>query len=297
MVVHGIFLAMIKKLGTVLVILLLSTTTAWSQPARRILSLAPHITELLFAVGAGEWIVGTVQFSNYPPEAQKIPRIGSYEQFDMEAIVDLAPDLIVAWPGGNPQPQLEKLEQLGFTLFPSNPQRMIDIPLDMRRLGERVGTTAIASAQATKFEQAYQQLRQRFANKTKVRVFYQIWNHPLMTVNGQHLIDDIIRLCGGENIFSALAVLAPTVSIEAVLQANPHTIIASGMTEERPEWLDDWRQWPQLTAVSQNNLFVIPPDLIQRHTPRIMMGAIQMCEHLEAVRNGTVHSPLPHPPP
>ena len=285
---------MVKTVTSIfLCLLLFAATPLWSAPPRRIVSLTPHITELLFAIGAGEWIVGTVQFSNYPPEAQKIPRIGSHEQFDMEAILKLAPDLVIGWPGGNPQAQLKKLEQLGFSLFYSDPKRMTDIPLDMRRLGERVGTTAIASAQATKFEQAYQQLRQRFANKTKVRVFYQIWNHPLMTVNGQHLIDDIIRLCGGDNIFAALPILAPTVSIEAVLQADPQAIIASGMAEERPEWLDDWRQWPQLTAVSQNNLFVIPPDLIQRHTPRIIMGATKMCEHLEAVRNKWASMDLP----
>ena len=267
-----------------LLFLATEATEAWPQSARRIISLTPHITELLFAVGAGAWIVGTVQYSDFPPEAKQITRVGSYERFDMETILALAPDLVVAWPSGNPKTQLAKLEQLGLPLFYSDPKRMTDIPADMRRLGERVGTVKMASAQATAFEKKYQQLQERFSLKTKVRVFYQIWNRPLMTVNGQHLISDIIRLCGGVNVFQALPVLAPTVSMEAVLQANPQAIIASGMAEERPEWLDDWRRWPHLTAVSQKNLFVIHPDLIQRHTPRVLLGAAQLCDDLERVR-------------
>lgn len=275
----------IKKKGMVfLAVWLLVSTPAWSAPARRIVSLAPHITELLFAVGAGAWIVGAVQFSNFPPEAQRIPRIGSYEQFDLEAILALEPDLVIAWSSGNPQSQLAKLERLGFVLFHSDPKRITDIPTDMRRFGAQTGTMATAEAQATAFEQTYQRLRQHFSNRTKVRVFYQIWNHPLMTVNGGHMIDHVMRLCGGENVFQSLPVLAPTVSVEAVLQANPQAIIASGMAEERPEWLDAWRRWSHMTAVSQDNLFVIPPDLIQRHTPRILQGAVRMCDILERVR-------------
>ena len=285
MVAHASLEIMIKKSYAIFIfIVLLWAAEVWSQPARRIISLTPHITELLFAIGAGEWLVGTVQFSNYPPEAKKIVRVGGYEQFDMESILQLAPDLVVAWPSGNPQAQLAKLQQLGLPLVYSDPKRMTDIPADMRRLGELVGTLATATAQAEIFEKTYQQLHQRFSSKAKVRVFYQIWDQPLMTVNGQHVISDVIRLCGGENIFHALPILAPTVSIEAVLQANPQVIIASGMAEERPEWLDAWRHWPHLTAVSQNNLFVIHPDLIQRHTPRILQGATQLCKALDMAR-------------
>ena len=273
--------------------LFLVTTPAYTQPARRIISLAPHITELLFAVGAGAWVVGTVQHSDYPPEAKQIVRIGSYEQFDLEAILKLAPDLIIAWPGGNPKVQLKKIKQLGFPLFFTNPRRVTDIPRDMRRLGKQVGTLPIASVQAEQFEKKYQALHQRFSKKAKVQVFYQIWNHPLMTINGQHLISDVIRLCGGENVFHALPLLAPTIGIEAVLQANPEVIVASGMAEERPEWLDDWRRWPAVTAVSQNHLFFIPPDLIQRHSPRILQGAALLCEQLETTRNRGLR---PHPP-
>jgi iron complex transport system substrate-binding protein len=117
-----------------------------------------------------------------------------------------------------------------------------------------------------------------------VEVFYQVWKQPMMTVNGKQIISDAIRLCGGRNVFAALPILAPTVTAEAVIAANPEVIVASGMGEARPEWLDDWRRWKTLAAVAGDNLYFIPPDLIQRHTPRILDGAEQLCLHLETAR-------------
>lgn len=261
-------------------------------PARRIISLTPHLTEMLFAVGAGEWIKGTVEFSNYPPKAKKITRIGTYETFDLEKILDFNPDLIVAWPSGNPTSQLELMKQLGLTLYYFDPNQMVHIPRDIRVLGTLVGNQSIAETRANSFEETYRRLQERYSQRPKVRVFYQIWDRPLMTINGEHLIDDIIRLCGGDNIFQNLSVLAPTVSVEAVLKENPSAIIASGMAEERPEWLDLWRRWRQLKAVKMDALFVIHPDLIQRHSLRIIQGAEQMCLHLETVRNKQKKQPL-----
>ena len=273
-----------KFLVVLLFFLFFIVPDAWSQPPQRIISLAPHITELLYSVGAGDRIVGAVYYSDYPPAAKQIPRVGSYERFDLEMVLSLDADLVVAWPSGNGPNQLAQLKKMGLSLFFVEPERLIDIPNDMRRLGEKVGTMEIATVQAAAFEKIYQQLQQRYAKQAIVRVFYQIWNQPLMTVNGQHLIADVMRLCGGENIFHDLPVLAPAITVEAVLQANPQAIIASGMAEEHPEWLDDWRRWSQLSATADDNLFVIHPDLIQRHTPRILQGAAQMCAHLEKVR-------------
>lgn len=255
-----------------------------AQPAQRIVSLAPHVTEMLFAAGAGERVVGAVQYSDYPEAAQRIPRVGGYTSLDLEAVVALRPDLIVAWKSGNPAQQLEKLRGLGFAVYITEPRHIEEVPRDIERLGQLAGTAAVAHKAAAAFRARHEALRRRYGGRPSVDVFYQIWDRPLMTVNGEHLISDVLRLCGGRNVFASLPVLAPKVDVEAVLAADPEAIVASGMGEARPEWLDTWRRWPQLRAVRHNDLFFIPPDLIQRHTPRILDGAERLCTALERAR-------------
>ena len=253
-------------------------------PARRIVTLAPHATELLYAAGAGDRLVGTVEYSDYPPAAKKVPRIGSYERFDLEAISTLKPDLIIAWESGNPAAQVAKLKALGLTVYSTQPNRMEDIAGQLERYGRLAGSEAVADAAAAQFRQRLERLRRTYAGKPPVRVFYQIWIKPLMTVGGPQIISDAIRLCGGENVFGQLPQMAPTVSVEAVLAADPEAIVATGMGDARPEWLDDWNKWQRMTAVKRGNLFHINPDLMQRHTPRILDGAEQLCADLEVAR-------------
>lgn len=259
-------------------------TVSLAQPAKRIVSLAPHVTELLFAVGVGKQIVGAVEYSDYPEAAKMIARVGGYSGFDLEQIVALKPDLVVAWPSGNAQAAVAKLKQLGLKVYLSEPRALDDVAVDLERLSVITGHAAEGQQAASEYRAELKRLQQRYAGAAKVRVFYQIWNRPLMTINGQHLIGHVIELCGGQNIFAALPTLAPQVDLEAVLLANPEAIIASGMGYERPEWLDEWRRWPQLAAVKSNSIYVIHPDLINRHSPRILQGAVQMCEQLQAVR-------------
>jgi len=254
------------------------------KPARRIISLAPHVTEQLFAIGAGERIVGAVDYSDYPEAAKELPRVGGYSRLDMERIFALRPDLIVGWKSGNDARQLERLQQLGLKVFLSEPRHLDDIANDMERLGKLSGVPKAASAAADKFRNSIEVLRKEHQAAKRLRVFYQIWNRPLMTVNGKHLISDVISLCGGNNVFAYIDNLTPSVSEEAVLTANPQVIIVSGMGSERPEWLDDWRRWPQLTAVKNKQLYVIPPDIIQRATPRLLQGAERMCQLLDRAR-------------
>lgn len=262
----------------------LGQTVVLAQPARRIVSLAPHVTEMLFAAGAGDRVVGAVQYSDYPEAAQRIPRVGGYTSLDLEAIVASRPDLVVAWKSGNRAPQVEKLRELGLAVYVTEPRRIEDVPTDIERLGLLAGTAATARKAAAAFRAHHDALRRRYAARPPVDVFYQIWDRPLMTVNGEHLISDVLRLCGGRNVFASLSVLAPKVDVEAVLAADPEAIVASGMGEARPEWLGDWRRWPQLRAVRHDNLFFIPPELIQRHTPRILDGAERLCAALEQAR-------------
>ena len=256
-----------------------------AQPAKRIVSLAPHITETLFAAGAGERIVGTVDYSDYPEAAKKLPRLGGYSQLDLEAIAALKPDLLVAWQSGNAAGHLDKLRALGFPLYISQPNRIEDVAREIERFGVLAGTSTVSGAAAGRFRERLTGLRKQHAGRPLVRTFYQIWKQPLMTIGGQQIISDVIRLCGGENVFAQLETMAPTITVEAVIAANPEAIFASGMGEARPEWLDDWKRWTSISAVARNNLFFIPPELIQRHTPRLLDGAELLCQHLETTRN------------
>ncbi|MDR1999920.1 MAG: cobalamin-binding protein, partial [Zoogloeaceae bacterium] len=259
-------------------------TVRLAAPAQRIVSLAPNITEMLYAAGAGGHLVGAVEYSNYPAAAQKLPRIGGYARLDLEAIAALKPDLAAGWASGNSPAHIEKLRALGIPVYLAEPERIDDVAGNLERYGELAGVQNTAQAAATDFRHRLTELRQRYGDRPKVRTFYQIWQQPLMTIGGSQVISDVIHLCGGENIFGNLKALAPAVTIEAVLSADPEVIIASGMGEARPEWLADWRQWPALTAVKRDNLYFIPPDLIQRHTPRLAEGAAQLCADLESAR-------------
>ncbi len=255
-----------------------------AQPARRIVSLSPHITENLFAIGAGERVVGTVAFSNYPEAARRIPLVGGYEKLDLEAVAALRPDLVLAWESGNIASHVTKLKGIGLPVAVTEARRIEDVPDDLERLGALSGAGVGARAVAAKFRERLAALRTRYGERPKVRVFYQVWNQPLMTVGGGQIISDAIRLCGGENVFAVLRPMAAAVAVEAVLAADPEAIVASGMGDARPEWLDEWRRWPSLTAVARDNLFFVHPDHLQRHTPRILDGIERLCQHLETAR-------------
>ncbi len=254
-----------------------------AQPARRIISLAPHITELLFAAGAGDRVVGVIDFSNYPEAAKKITNIGSHALLDLERIVSLKPDLIVVWRDGNAQRQLEKLLSLGIPVYYSEPQRLEDIARSIEKLGLVAGTGPVAAAAAREFSARLAGLRARYAALPTVPVFYQIWNKPLMTVSGNHVISDVIASCGGRNIFADLKPLAPVIAEEAVIERDPEAI-GGAAVDPKIDGFDMWRKWPRLLAVRRGNFFTVHPDLISRHTPRILDAAQALCEQLDAVR-------------
>jgi iron complex transport system substrate-binding protein len=254
-------------------------------PAQRIVVLAPHFAENLYAAGAGKRLVGAVDYSDYPPEAKAVPRIGSYSRIDLEALLALKPDLVLAWESGNNMAQVDKLRALGVTVYVSQPNRMEDVADQLERLGQLAGTEAVAKPAGERFRARLAGLRTANANKARVRVFYQIWKAPLTTVGGPQIISDAIRLCGGENVFGYLQQMAPVVSVEAVLEADPEAIVATGMGDARPEWLADWDKWTRMTAVRRGNLFHINPDIMQRHTPRILDGAESLCADLDIARS------------
>lgn len=255
-----------------------------AQPARRIVSLAPHMTENLYAAGAGDRLVGTVEYSDYPEAALALPRVGGYTRVNLEAVMALRPDLVVVWQSGNAQAQLAKLRALGVPLYVSQPNRIEDIATELERLGTLAGSEARARDAAERFRARLAALRAEFSERAPMRTFYQVWHRPLMTVGGAQIISAGLRLCGGENVFEGLPRLGHQVTVEAVIRADPEAIVVSGAGEGQSEWLDDWRRWQSIIAVARDNLFFVPPAHIQRHTSRFLDGVEQLCLHLETAR-------------
>lgn len=260
-------------------------TITLDKPAKRIVALAPHIVENLYTIGAGDRIVGVVQHSDYPAQAQKIPMVGGYEKTDFERIVALQPDLIVAWLSGNSTSNIEKLRELGFIVVIDQPDTLEDIAKSLRMLGAATGQQAIADIEVQKFIGELESLKQANSDKPKIATFYQVWNEPLISINGKHIISDAIEVCGGTNVFHDEAATAPRTNIEAVIAKNPEAIIASGMGKARPEWLDSWKQWSTIRAVNRNNLFFVNPDHLQRHTVRQLLAIKSICHHLDQARS------------
>ncbi len=261
------------------------TLVQLERAANRIISLAPSLTELLYAAGAGSKIVGVVEYSDYPEAAKSLPIIGRHDMLDMERILELQPDLVVAWQSGNPRASVNRLRELGLTVYIAEPKSLSSIPSHIQRLAKLAGTEAQAASVIAEFETTLGTLSDTYTHKSIVRTFYQVWDRPLISAGGNELINDIIQLCGGENIFADISLVAPKVSVEAVLIRDPQAIVASGMDIERPEWLDEWLNWEQLSAVASDSLFFVPPELLQRHTPRALAGARQMCEQIDSARS------------
>lgn len=257
-------------------------TITLPAPARRIVSLAPHATELLFAAGAGSALVGVIEYSDYPPEARRIASVGSAAAFDVERIAALKPDLIVAWGSGNSAAKIAKLRSLGMPVFESEPRDFATIASSLERLARLAGTDPTGQAAAEAFRTRLKSIRAAYRQRPPIRVFYQIWRSPLMTLNDAHMVSHAMALCGGENIFGKLPQLAPAVSIEAVLQENPEVIIAGSSEDDA---LAGWRRFPGTTAVERGNLFSIKSDLLTRAGPRVLDGTEALCRQLDVARS------------
>ncbi len=263
-------------------------TVTLPAPARRVISVAPHATELLYAAGGGAAMVGAVSYSDYPDAARALPRVGDNRSLDLERIAALKPDLIVVWRHGNADRQIAQLEALGIPLFLSDPKQLDDVATSLDRLGVLLGTRATADLAAADYRQRIAALRVRYASQPRVEVFLQIWDRPLTTLNGQQIVSDVLSLCGGHNVFAALKPVAPTLGDEAVLAANPEAIIATAQGATASDTalpsLARWQRWPSLAAVARGNLFAIDGDWLTRPTPRLALGAEQVCRDLDAVR-------------
>jgi len=258
-------------------------TVTLAAPARRIVSLAPHATELLFAAGAGNRIVGVMSDSDFPSAATRIPIVGNVNALDLEHILSLRPDLIVTWPYTTPA-QVGLLRAQGIAVYTTDPRTIDGIAVDLERLGSLVGNADIAKEAVRRFRARLAASAERAAGKRVVRVFYQVSNVPLYTVGGGHLITQALTQCGAQNVFAPLALPAPEVGVEAVLNARPDAIVAGTAGAVAPSWLDEWRRWRELPAVRANNLFVVDANLLHRSGPRFAEGVEQLCDVVERAR-------------
>lgn len=252
--------------------------------AQRVISFSPGNTELIFAAGGGDRLVGVIKFSDFPEAAKRIPVVGDSRELDLERIITLKPDLLVVWRKGNSAKQIEQLKKLGVPIFFSDVDRLADIPKNIQVLGQLLGTEKIADHAAAKLREQLTALTRQYANLSPVRLFYQVWDNPLFTLNGQQIASDAIRLCGGVNIFSSQKITAPNVSIEAVLQKNPEVIIGTNEQHASGDGLAMWKRYPTMIAVKRGNLFELDGSLINRAGPRMISGVADLCEKLDQAR-------------
>ena len=270
---------------------------------QRVISLAPSLTELVYAVGAGHTLVGTIGGSDHPAAARALPLVGDHQRLDIERVLTLRPDLVLVWLGGNSQRELAQIEAAGIALFRLEPRRLEDIPRAIERVGILLGHGAEGQRLAAAQRTTLGALRARHAHVAPLRVFYQAWEQPLMTLGGPQIVTDMIALCGGVNIFEQLPLRVPTVSVESVIAANPDVLLTAGRlgvpglpapgegaAAARHARTPDaavfrrWRAFHDLTAVRRGWLYTISGDEISRPGPRAIEGATAVCAALDEVR-------------
>ncbi len=255
-----------------------------ARPAQRVVSLAPHATELLFAAGAGARVVGVIKYSDFPAAARALPQVGDSNQIDIERVIALKPDLLVVWQSGNTARQLEQLRQLGIPMYYSEPVQLAQIGADIGKLGQLLGTEATARAARAAFDGKVAALTARYARRAPVRVFYQVWDQPLFTLGGKQIVNDVITLCGGVNVFAGERVKAPQVGVEAVLALNPEAVVGGEQHDSDRLGVNLWKPYHGMLAVQRGNLFTLDGELLARPGPRVADGAAELCEKLELTR-------------
>ena len=256
---------------------------------QRIITLSPHLAEMVDAAGAADRLIGVSAFSNYPNKVKNLPITSDARSIDIERISTLKPDLILYWENGTPATQVAIIKKVfgkSVQIRSVNPKTLSDIASDIDMIGAITGTEKIALKNSQKLRNDISELKSTYSkNKTskKVKVFYQVWAQPLMTINHDHLIGDIIQICGAEQLFAKEQLLTPTVSREAVIQANPDIIFtATDSSQGKMDW-SMWKSIPNLNATKNNAFIEIDGDIISRPSPRALEGAKKMCQEIEKI--------------
>jgi len=254
-----------------------------SNPAR-IISLAPGATEMLFVAGAGAQVIATVEYADEPDAAKRVPRIGDVVAVDLERLVALHPDVVVVWPGGGNPAQIEELTRMGIPVYRQQVNTLTDIATSLRRLGSMTGTRSVAEAAARALEERLSRLAHSYGVDVPPRVLLEVWNHPIYTVGGTHLISDALRVCGARNVFDDLQDRAPAVDVEAVVARDPDIIVAAAPPGVGSEWLADWRRFAGLRAVRTGKLIAFEDKRFTRLGPSVVDATEELCKTLKAAR-------------
>jgi iron complex transport system substrate-binding protein len=256
-----------------------------ADAAPRIISLSPHITELLFAAGAGNFIVGVDDSSDYPAAVAGIPHVGQTAALDVEGLLKLKPTLIVLWDSGTPARRKAELERLNLQLYVTEQQRLDDIAAALLDFGRLAGTEPVAAAAARSYQAELALLRSQYAARPRLKVFFQVWDRPLYTLSGRQVVSEVLSLCGGDNVFADLSTLAPAVDKEAVLTRDPDVILVGATGAEGERQIAEWRQYGRLHAVRAHHLYSVDPSLVGRMAPRILQGVREVCGLLDEARD------------
>jgi iron complex transport system substrate-binding protein len=255
-----------------------------AKPAERIVSLAPHATELLYAAGAGAKVVAVSEYSDFPEAAKRLPRVGSSGGVDLERLLALRADLVIAWRLDATARALDRIEGFGIPLAYIEPHRLEQIPQALETLGILAGTQLAAQAEAARLRAELGRLALAYRGRPPIDVFYQISERPLMTLSGEHFVSDALTLCGGRNVFAAASIIAPVVDAEAVLAADPQVIVAARSDPADKSWQDSWRRFGKLRAVRDGNLLAIRAEEMHRQGPRAIASTARLCELLDEAR-------------
>jgi iron complex transport system substrate-binding protein len=248
----------------------------------RVVTLSPHLAELMFAAGAGDQVIGVSAYTDFPPEAAVLPIISDAFIVDQEQLALLDPDLLLAWENGTPAHVIDQLREAGFRVEVIGTNGLEDVASALEAIGRLTGNGQAAADAAARYREEITALRERHADAARIEVFYQIASRPLYTVNGTHYISELISLCGGHNIFDDLGDLAPMVDVEAVISRDPEAMLAA--LDSTQAAFDVWDRWPALAANRYGNRFFMPAAEIGRATPRLVTAGEAVCDALEQAR-------------
>ena len=263
---------------------LLATIALAGSPAKRVIALSPHAVEMLFVLGAGERIIATTKFADFPEQAKNIPRIGGYNGIQIEKILALNPDLIIAWEDGNKAQDIEQMEALGLNVYRSQTRSLDQIAQELIIFGEMLGLEAKGKRAADQFTQRLKRIREVNQNKRPVRFFYQLWDEPLRAMAAGSWINAVMEGCQGENVFDDLSLDYPQVSIENILVSAPEAFVVPSHHGTLNANSDRWKKWPEIPAIANNHIYFIEGDLLHRFSTRILDGMEKVCLAFDNVR-------------
>lgn len=254
-----------------------------SAPAQRVVALAPHIVENLYSAGAGEKLVAAVAYSDYPSQAKRLPRVGGFQSLSIEKILAAKPDLVIVWRSGNGETIVRELERFAIPYYLDEPQTLDDVARSINDFSTLTG--GVGPLPATQhYLLAMAHLREKHKYSEPLQVFFQVWDKPLMTIGGSHIISDMLEVCAGVNIYGDLKVLSPVISMESLLTRDPDVIVAGADRENQGGFIAKWQRWPSLTAIRNAHFYTIPNDIVARHTLRMLDGTQQLCQKLAQAR-------------